>query len=389
MGSSYKPPVRTGSATPARPRRASCLATTPVMLQRPSTLRRSGLAAPLTGLAACDGARSALDPAGPAAGSIETMWWVLFWVCTVVFAIVMAALGAALLRSAAERRRVLGVLLAGAAISAVILAGIFLYTMVGLEDIGPTAAGGAAEVTVIVTGKQYWWDVRYPLPSGDTVVSANEIHIPVGRRVDLLLRSDDVIHSLRVPLLHGETDMIPGRTNRAWLLADSAGIYRGHCGQQHTWMALYVVARPEGEFRGWLERQRRPAAPVAPAPDAVDQALDHPPPPGVPDSVRAAALARNARIRRGREVFLDPDHRCAECHVVRGETDVGGLTEGPDLTHVASRLSLAAGRLDMNRGNMGGWISNPQVLKPGNLMPRVPLEPEEMNALLEYLMSLR
>ncbi|MBW3555078.1 MAG: cytochrome c oxidase subunit II [Gemmatimonadetes bacterium] len=369
--------------------------------------------------------QSTLAPAGPGAAAIESMWWVLFWVCLVVFIIVMVALGLAIVRSrraaapgtagnrmsgedapGVERRRVIWVLLAGAAIPAVILVGIFVYTMVVLGRIGPSV--GSGDVTVIVTGKQYWWEVRYPLPHGDTVVTANEIHIPVGKRVDLLLRSDDVIHSLWVPRLHGKTDMIPGRTNRAWLVAEEPGVYRGqcaeYCGQQHTWMALFVVAEEEEEFRGWLARQRRPAAPVAPEPNAVEEAMDHAGP-ELPDSVRAEGLARNARIRRGLEVFLDPENRCANCHVIRGENDAGrgvalgpeeapgeppGRTaEGPDLTHVASRISLAGGLLTTNRGNMGGWISNPQVLKPGNLMPRVPLEPDEMNALLDYLMSLR
>lgn len=366
--------------------------------------------------------QSMLDPAGPGAAAIESMWWVLFWVCTAVFVLVMAALAMALVRArqrrgaerseevdtpGTERRRVVWVLVAGAAIPAVILAGIFVYTMVILGRLAPSEPNG--DLTVIVTGKQYWWEVLYPLPGGDTVVTANEIHIPAGRRIALRLESDDVIHSLWIPRLHGKTDMIPGRTNEAWLLADEPGVYRGqcaeYCGQQHTWMALLVVAQPEEEFLGWLARQRRPAAAVAPPPNPVDEAMDHPPPPGIPDSVRAAVLARNARIRRGREVFLEPANRCASCHVIRGVTEPargavlspeeapgdppGRTAEGPDLTHVASRRTLAAGRLAMNRGNMGGWIANPQVLKPGNLMPRVPLEPEDMNALLEYLMSLQ
>ena len=364
--------------------------------------------------------QSTLSPAGPGAAAIESMWWVLFWVCAVVFLLVMVALALAILRSrraaaegasgadgpGAERRRVVWVLVAGAAVPAVILIGIFVYTMVVLDRIGPSA--GAGDLTVLVTGKQYWWEIRYALPDGDTVVTANELHIPVGKRVDLLLRSDDVIHSLWVPQLHGKTDMIPGRTNRAWLVADEAGVYRGqcaeYCGQQHTWMALFVVAQEEEAFRGWLARQRRPAAPVAPESSGDDTAMDHRAP-ALPDSVAAGGLAENARIRRGRAVFMDPANRCTSCHVIRGENDArtgvvlgpeeapgeppGRTAEGPDLTHVASRLSLAGGLLTMNRGNMGGWISNPQVLKPGNLMPRVPLEPEEMNALLDYLMSLQ
>lgn len=375
----------------------------------PVTARIALLALLTTG---CSGPQSMLDPAGPGAAAIAGSWWFLLVVVTAVFLVVMAALGRAIFRSRPEadesadieRRRVVLVILAGAAVPAVILAVIFVHTLLVLEDVSPPRSGD--ELVVEVVGRQYWWEVRYPQPGdADTVVTANEIHVPVGRPVSLTLRSEDVIHSLWVPRLHGKTDMIPGRTNVAWLRADEPGEYRGqcaeYCGRQHTWMALYVVAEPEEEFRAWLARQRRPAAAVAPAPDSVSEAMDHPGPP-VPDSVRAAGLARNARIRRGREVFLDPANRCVACHTVRGETDGRGTAEqaspgdtaartvvGPDLTHVASRRTLAAGLLRTNRGNMAGWIANPQVLKPGNLMPRIPLEPAELNALLDYLMSLR
>lgn len=352
-----------------------------------------------------------LEPAGPGAAAIAGSWWFLLALMTAVLVLVMAALVHALFRrrtasaddDGAERRRVVAVLVAGAAVPFVILVAIFVHTLLVLTEVGPSREGG--DLVVDVVGHQYWWEVRYPLPGGDTVVTANEIHVPVGAQVALSLRSADVIHSLWVPKLHGKTDLIPGRTNRAWILADGPGVYRGqcaeYCGQQHTWMALYVVARPEPEFRAWLMHQRRPAAPVPPAPDPAEEAMMEPGP-AVPDSVRAAALDRNARIRRGRAVFLDPVNRCAECHAIRGETDVAGrerpgapgeppgrTAEGPDLTHVASRRTLAAGLLTTNRGNMGGWISNPQALKPGNLMPHIPLEPADMNALLEYLMSLR
>ncbi|HSH46663.1 MAG TPA: cytochrome c oxidase subunit II, partial [Longimicrobiales bacterium] len=285
-----------------------------------------------------------------------------------------------------ERRRVRNVLIAGAAIPAVVLVGIFAYTMVVLDRIAPSDP--QADMTIEVTGKQYWWEVRYP--SAD-VVTANEIHIPAGRRVRLLLESADVIHSLWVPRLHGKTDMIPGRTTEAWIMADEPGVYRGqcaeYCGAQHTWMALLVVAQPEEEFRAWLQAQARPA----------------------PGPARAPATARADRIRRGREVFFAEENRCASCHVIRGENDEPGrvaaggtlapaaapgdppdrTAEGPDLTHVASRRTLAAGLLPNTRGSMGGWVANPQVLKPGSLMPRVPLEPGDLNALLEYLMTLR
>ena len=367
----------------------------------------------------CVGPQSMMEPAGPGAAAIATLWWVLLAICTAVFLVVMAGLLLAIFRrrpggpesdgeaaAAAgsegdagdaegerrrERSRTLAVLTAGAFVPAFILLGIWVYTMVVLDRMGPSAErGNAADMTVLITGKQYWWDVRYFFPAtGDTVVTANEVHIPVGREVTILLESADVIHSVWLPRLHGKTDMIPGRTTRMWLKADEPGVYHGqcaeYCGAQHTWMRLLVVAEPLDDFRAWVARQRRPAAPPPPAPDPVSEAMDHQGPP-VPDSVREAGLARNARIRRGHEVFRDAG--CHECHDIRGEFEESDHS-GPDLTHVASRRTLAAGRLANNRGNMGGWIANPQVLKPGNLMPRRPLEPEELGALIDYLMTLR
>jgi cytochrome c oxidase subunit 2 len=363
----------------------------------------------------CAGPQSMIDPAGPGAASISTLWWVLLAVLTAVMAAVLVALGIAIFRHRdpgpdeegdeegasgvdapdRERRTVLAVLTAGALVPLVILVGLFLYGMTVLDAVGPSDPDG--ELTVVVTGKQFWWDVRYMLPGGDTVRTANEIHVPVGRRVTLLLESDDVIHSLWIPRLHGKTDMIPGRTTEMWIQADAAGVYRGqcaeYCGDQHTWMALDVVAEPDDEFTGWLERQRRPAAPPAPPPDQAGDTLAEPGP-VVPSADRAAALARNARVRQGRSVYLDPEHRCTSCHVIRGvnervESPGERQVDGPDLTHVASRRRIGAGLLTTNRGNMAGWVANPQVLKPGNLMPRIPLEPAELQALTDYLMSLR
>lgn len=350
-----------------------------------------------------------IDPAGPGAASISTLWWVMLGVLSAVFVVVMAALAVAVFRrrdgddragtlgrgaAPTERRRALWVLTAGAFVPLGILLGIFVYSMIVLDRVGPSEPDG--ELTVVVTGKQFWWDVRYLLPGGDTVRTANEIHVPTGQRVTLLLESDDVIHSLWVPRLHGKTDLIPGRTTEMWIEADQPGVYRGqcaeYCGAQHTWMALLVVAEPEPAFREWLDAQRRPASPVSRDPSSAAEAAIASGP--AQERMDSAALAVEERVRRGREVYLDPAHRCTSCHVVRGVNErvpsAGQRqVEGPDLTHVASRRLLAGGLLAMNRGNLAGWLANPQVLKPGNLMPRIPLEPEELNALTDYLMSLR
>jgi cytochrome c oxidase subunit 2 len=192
------------------------------------------------------------------------------------------------------------------------------------------------------------------------LLTANYIHIPAGVPVRVHLGSQDVIHSFWVPELHGKLDMIPGQTNSFWLQADNPGEYKGicaeFCGTQHAKMLFLVVAQPPDEFAAWLEQQQQPAA------------------------VPAEPLAQ-----QGLQVFLTGG--CVECHAVRGTDATGNL--GPDLTHIASRRTLGAGILPNNPGNLGGWIADPQHIKPGNLMPDSPLTGEELQALLAYMATLR
>jgi cytochrome c oxidase subunit 2 len=187
------------------------------------------------------------------------------------------------------------------------------------------------------------------------------LYIPVGRPVEVALRSDNVIHSFWVPALAGKVDMIPGRTNRLVIEARVPGVFRGqcaeYCGLQHAWMAFYVVAVPEAAYRQWRTDQAAPA--IEPA---------------------------DATLRRGREAFLREG--CGACHAVRGTPANGTL--GPDLTHVGSRLSLAAGRLDNHAGTLAGWIADSQGIKPGNLMPSMNVfSGEELRAVAAYLESLK
>lgn len=190
---------------------------------------------------------------------------------------------------------------------------------------------------------------------------ANEIYVPVGRAVEIALKSDNVIHSFWVPALAGKVDMIPGRTTRIVVQAREPGVYRGqcaeYCGIQHSWMAFYVVAVPEEEYRKWLARQ------AAPAPEPAD-----------------------AVLRKGREAFFSGG--CGACHTVRGTTAAGTL--GPDLTHVGGRRSIAAGRLDNHAGTLAGWIADSQTIKPGNLMPSTTVySGEELRAVAAWLESLQ
>jgi cytochrome c oxidase subunit II len=190
--------------------------------------------------------------------------------------------------------------------------------------------------------------------------SANEIHIPVGRPVRIQLRSSDVIHSFWAPALQGKLDLVPGQVNTTWIQADSAGVYRGacaeYCGLQHTRMQFRVVALAPPEFDAWREAQEKPAAPPT-----------------------------DPAAKAGQAVFMSSG--CSFCHAIRGTE--ARATAGPDLTHLASRRTLAAGTLPNTTCHLAGWIGNPQAIKPGNLMPRIPLSPEELRSLLAYLATLR
>jgi cytochrome c oxidase subunit 2 len=215
-------------------------------------------------------------------------------------------------------------------------------------------------LVIEVSARQFWWELRYRQgDTGQAVTTANELHVPVGRTVEIRLHSTDVIHSFWVPALQGKLDAVPGKTNVTWIRAERAGSFPGqcaeYCGMQHALMRLLVVAQPGAEFGRWLQDQARPAPPA------------------------------DERTRRGADVFLV---HCARCHAVRGTPAFFGLG-GPDLTHVASRRTLAAGTFPNVQGTLAGWIADPQTLKPGNRMPRIPLPPDEFHAVLEYVGSLR
>ena len=349
------------------------------------------------------GRQSALETAGPAAHRIGDLWNFMLWFGTVVTVLVFAAFAWALFRrrpqgfraeadhpadlrgerandesggrGATERGRPrserIGVRVmvgAGIVFPAIALGAVLVFTMRTLGAVTlpshsvarldePPAPG---ELVIEVTGRQYWWEVRYldrePQRAFDT---ANELRIPVGRPVTVRLRSGDVIHSFWVPGLHGKMDLIPGRVNAIAIEADRPGVWRGQCaefcGQQHAKMAFAVVAEPAAAFEAWAARQRE----------------------GARAPVDSAALADQG-------VFLSSG--CVLCHAVRGTP--ARARAGPDLTHIASRLTLAAGTLPNSPGHLYGWIANPQALKPGSTMPPVPLDARELHAIVRYLRTL-
>ena len=308
--------------------------------------------------------QSIIHPAGIEAARISHLWWVLLGICTVVwFAVAIAALigisrGRRSASSATDAQASRNVTIAGV-ISLVALVGILTASAVTGRALDSIRTPGALHV--VVTGNQWWWDVQYTNPNPSlNVETANEMHIPVGRPVSVSLLSNDVIHSFWVPSLQGKIDTIPGRVNEVWLQADKPGIYRGqcaeYCGAQHAKMALVVVAEAPDRFERWLAANRAPA----PQPATAEQ-------------------------ERGKEVVERGP--CAMCHNISG-TLAGGRT-APDLTHIASRSTIAAGWLPNTTGNLAGWISDPQHIKPGCRMPATGLGSDELQAVLTYLETLK
>jgi cytochrome c oxidase subunit 2 len=218
-------------------------------------------------------------------------------------------------------------------------------------------------VRVTVVGRQWWWEIRYPELG---VVTANELHVPVSDSANrqptfLTLESADVAHSFWVPRVAGKTDLIPNKTNRMWVEPHQPGTYLGqcaeYCGTQHAHMLLRIVAEPPEQFARWVEQQRQAAATA---------------------SADSAATA-------GRRVFLGT--ACISCHTVGGTVATGRY--GPDLTHLMSRKTIGAGVAPNTRDRLRAWLRNPDDLKHGVLMPAMQLDDEQLDQLVEYLLTLR
>ncbi len=311
-------------------------------------------------LSSCGGGSpSALDPHGPGAGKIATLWWILFIVAAAVFVIVIGALLYALFhRRTTDAMRPVNanalVLTLGVVVPAIILMVVLIFTI--NTEFAVSAPPTPANLTVEVVGHQWWWEVRYP---DQQVTTANEIHIPVGQSVQVKLTSDTVIHSFWVPQLQAKTDAFPGRTTTTWLKADQSGDYLGNCaefcGAEHAHMAFHVIAQSPDQFDTWMKGQQQT------------------PPQPVPTD-----------LQKGYQVFIGSS--CSYCHAIRGTNASANV--GPDLTHLASRETLAAGTLPNTRGNLAGWITSAQNIKPDNKMPSIYINGDDLQALLNYLESL-
>ena len=304
-----------------------------------------------------------LSPAGPAAATIAEVSWVLTIGAALLFTGTMVVLALALRRGGGRIRPLWWLAGGGLVLPIVVLGALFFYSTQRTPPWQAPPPPGSMIVSVI--GRMWWWEIRYRDPAtGAEVVTANELRLPVGRPVYLGLSSTEVIHSLWIPELGGKMDMVPGRTNHLLLQASRPGVYRGQCaefcGEAHARMALHAVAEPQADFDAWLAAQARPSAPPA-----------------------------TPRLAAGRRVF--DEQKCAACHTVREAGGAGeGARLGPDLTHVGSRLHLAAGTLPNGADAMSRWLTHVQEVKPGTRMPTYArLSGPELDALAAWLTSLK
>ena len=303
-----------------------------------------------------------LEPAGANARTIDNLINPVFIIAAVVF---VAVEGLALVFTIRYRHREGApepVQIHGSTklevgwtlIPALILLGIAIPTIATIFKLAKTPDN---PLNVTVTARQFWWEYEY---TDLGVVTANELHMPVGRELEITLHSEDVIHSFWVPKLAGKMDVVPGRSNRMSMSGDTPGTYLGQCtefcGLSHANMRLKAVVQTPDEFEAWVDDQRRAAPPPAPGTPAAE----------------------------GAELFASKG--CGGCHTVQGVSE-GKV--GPDLTHFSDRSSFAGSLFEMSPGNLTTWLRDPPGVKPGSKMPNLNLSAEETAKLVAYLETLR
>jgi cytochrome c oxidase subunit 2 len=318
--------------------------------------------------------QTSLNPAGPAAAHIEHTFALIFWITGTVYLLTLTALVYFVWR----RRYTLSIMpepqpttddsdrLATRAVAAAMaLTVALLFVMLISSLVTSHRLGRMNEqqaLTIDVYGHQWWWEVQYPNEAEPfrMVTTANEIHVPVGTPIRIHGTSRDVIHSFWAPNIQGKRDLMPGYNTDVLMQVDKAGRWRGQCaefcGMQHAHMSFFLVAEPQKDFNNWMTAQ-----------------------------AQSAIVPNNAQTAHGQQIFLT--HACVMCHTIRGTT--AGSHVGPDLTHLASRSTIAAGMLPNTIGNLAGWILNAQALKPGSRMPPNQISGPDLQDLLAYLETLK
>ena len=323
-------------------------------------------------LAGCGGSQNALNPHSHPAADIANLFWVMMAVSFGGLALITGLLVFAWVR---RRRRGIGgdaegphpgekpswlvVLGMGVVFPLMVIVALFIVGNWAIINVTQAPAESSTDLTVEAIGHQWYWEFRYP---GAKAVTADEMHIPVGTRVNLVATTADVIHSFWVPELNRKVDTIPGQENRILLYANRVGVYRGQCaefcGLQHAHMGMLVFVQPKAQFQAWLKKQAAPAAnPSSPA------------------------------ARRGEQAFLGGSGSCSSCHAIRGTAARGFV--GPDLTHLASRTTLAGLTIPNSRSYLARWIVDSQHVKPGNDMPNFHLSGRQLQPLVTYLEGLK
>lgn len=351
-----------GLVTNSRKKREICRRTKPLW-----DLRGGLVVAIALLFSGCGGQRSALDPAGIAAERVADLYWWMVAGAAVIWALmIFLTVYAVRARRRAENEGngkwlIIG---GGVVLPVVVLTALLVHGLAMLPDFTAPAPTGSLKITI--HGKQWWWRVRYEAAGNQLIEMANELRLPVNEPVEFRLESYDVNHSFWIPPLGGKLDLIPGRVTRLALKPTRTGVFQGacaeYCGLSHALMSFSVVILEKDEFNRWLANQAQPAQPVA-----------------------------DAEAARGQEVFFGK--ACNACHTIRGHA-INGMPAlsaiGPDLTHVGSRVSIAAGALPNNPDAIRRWIRHTKFIKPGTLMPAFADLPEEdLRALAVYLKNLQ
>lgn len=304
---------------------------------------------------------SPLNPATAQARSIADLFVLVLVLASIILAVVVGLLAYIAVKHRRRPGREEGSQVTGnfrlemlwTAVPVGILAVVLFFSIRTMHRVYPPAGDRPPDVEVVA--HQWWWEVHYP---GTDAVTANEIHIPAQRHLLLGITSADVVHDFWVPRLARKIDATPGHPTTLWLQVDRPGIYEGSCnefcGVGHAWMRIRVVVEPPDAFAAWLEHEGAPQ----------------------PAAGGAAGGAR-----------LFQERTCATCHAIRGTPAAGRV--GPDLTHLASRATLAAGATTNTRVHLAQWLGNPDSIKPGSHMPNLHLSEADVASLTDYLETLR